>query len=155
MLALMGSTGPVAPYAFGSATWLNLALLATGLACSSSLVALTFSNNTPCGQQCLFVTARPCLDIERVVTTCYFAGMSQNNTQVRLLLPLLFDGELHTNIEFLFTQVDSQEGVWTAHDFPAEVDKQYPTTQAQYQALKLHWLGTPVASRDPRVVTSC
>lgn len=77
--------------------------------------------------------------------------MSQNNTQVRLLLPLLFDGELHTNIEFLFTQVDSQEGVWTAHDFPAEVDKQYPITQAQYQALKLHWLGTPVAARDPRV----
>jgi hypothetical protein len=81
--------------------------------------------------------------------------MSLNNTQVSLLLPWLFDGKLHANIEFLVMQVDSrsftQEGVWTAQDFPTEVDEQYPITQVQYQALKLHWIGTPVISRDPRV----
>ena len=33
----------------------------------------------------------------------------------------------------------------------AEMDKHYSNTQAQNQALKLHWIGTPVASRDPRV----
>ena len=52
-------------------------------------------------------------------------------------------------------QADSQEGVWTAQDFPAEVDEQYPITQLQYEDLKLHlklhWVGITVGSRDPRV----
>ncbi len=48
-------------------------------------------------------------------------------------------------------QADSQEGVWTAQDLPAEVDEQYPITQVQYEEFKLRWVGTPVVPRDPRV----
>lgn len=44
-----------------------------------------------------------------------------------------------------------QEGVWAAHDFPAEVDQSYPINQKEYQALKQRWIGTPVEARDPCV----
>ncbi|KAL0024203.1 hypothetical protein WJX77_007681 [Trebouxia sp. C0004] len=44
-----------------------------------------------------------------------------------------------------------REDVWTVHDFPAEIDKDFPISPAAYQALKKHWIGTPVKPRDPRV----
>ncbi len=44
-----------------------------------------------------------------------------------------------------------REDVWTVHDFPAKVDKDFPISPAAYQALKKHWIGTPVKPRDPRV----
>lgn len=44
-----------------------------------------------------------------------------------------------------------QEDIWTAHDFPAEKEKDVAITPAQYQSLKHSWIGTPVKPRDPRV----
>ncbi|DBA74897.1 TPA: hypothetical protein ACH3X2_009229 [Trebouxia sp. C0005] len=44
-----------------------------------------------------------------------------------------------------------REDVWTAHDFPTEIDKDLAITHTQYQSLKQNWIGTPVKPRDPRV----
>ena len=44
-----------------------------------------------------------------------------------------------------------KEDVWTAYDFPAELDQDLAITHTQYQSLKQNWIGTAVKLRDPRV----
>lgn len=44
-----------------------------------------------------------------------------------------------------------REDIWTADDFPTEINKDFVITQAQYQSLKQNWIGTAVKPRDPRV----
>ena len=40
------------------------------------------------------------------------------------------------------------EDVWTASDFPAEIDQDFPITYAQYQSLKKRLIGKQVQPRD-------
>ncbi|DBA90352.1 TPA: hypothetical protein ACH3X1_003634 [Trebouxia sp. C0004] len=44
-----------------------------------------------------------------------------------------------------------REDIWTADDFPTEIDTDFAVTHAQYQSLKHNWLGSAVKPRDPRV----
>ena len=39
-----------------------------------------------------------------------------------------------------------REDIWTAADFPTEIDKDFAITEAQYQSLKQNWIGTAVKS---------
>jgi len=102
-------------------------------------------SNKPCGQQRLFALRHWTCSLS---VSHHFAGMSQNNAQVRLLPPLLFHGEQHAT-------PSSSSCRQTARKASAEVDEQYPITHLQYEDLKLHlklhWVGIPVGSRDPRV----
>lgn len=45
----------------------------------------------------------------------------------------------------------TREDVWTAQDFPAKIDQDFPITYIQYQSLKQRLIGSRVGPRDPRI----
>ena len=98
------------------------------------------------------------------VTVCLEAPLQALNykrrkADVQASILLLFAQHFRTygSSKCLLLQVvtDSRhflrEDIWTADDFPTEIDKDFAITHAQYQSLKQNWIGTAVKPRDPRV----